>query len=671
MNKNAVITRLMGTVFFLVICTPSFSNADPKLITTDDLYDINEVSLADLSMSGNEIIYSVSAVDSEEDEYQSTLLLLNIESNNRRVILENIDYGKAQFSPDGKSILFISSGRGKLKDFNQLWAISLSNKTKKQLTKIEGNILDFEISPNNEKVALVVSISDPKQEEDETQEPYVIDRYQFKQDYKDFLGSERDHLFVVDLKTGQSTQLSTDDTNHYLPSWSPDSKQIAYVTKKGDFDRHNNWDIYIQSIETKKVMQLTTHLGEDSSPDWGESRPQWSPDGKKIAYLFGGDPALLWYALQEVSIIDIETKETEFITSNLDRNTAIHTWSEDGENLYFIIEDDMKSQLAKYSVSEKSMSRITPPEYYLSNYSNSYQQKNNRVVFLASTINKPAEIYSLNNNEIVQLTFHNKEFAENKSIGTTETVAFRSFDNAEIHGVLVKPRDFEPEKKYPLLIRIHGGPVSQYGLGFRFDWQLFTSNNYIVMAINPRGSSGRGHDFQKALFADWGGIDTKDISAALDYALSLGYIDENRLGIGGWSYGGMLTNYVIAKDPRFKAATSGAGIANLLSGFGDDQYIRDYITELGTPWDNTDLWLHVSHPFLNANNIKTPTLFLVGEKDYNVPLIGSEQMYQALRHLEIPTQLIIYPGQHHSFNIPSYNKDVLDRYLSWYKKYLN
>ncbi len=322
-------------------------------------------------------------------------------------------------------------------------------------------------------------------------------------------------------------------------------------------------------------------------------------------------------------------------------------------------------------MSEKTIEKITPPEYYLSNYSNSYVQRNNRVIFLASTTSEPAELYSLKNGSVTQLTFHNQDFINKKAIGSTEGISLKSFDNEDIHGMLVKPSNFDPNKKYPLLIRIHGGPVSQYGLSFRFDWQLFTSNDYIVMAVNPRGSSGRGHDFQKALFADWGGIDTKDISAALDYALTLDYIDENKLGIGGWSYGGMLTNYVIAKDQRFKAATSGAGIANLLSGFGDDQYIRDYITELGTPWGNTEAWLRVSHPFLNAGNIKTPTLFLVGEKDYNVPLIGSEQMYQALKHLEIPTELIIYPGQHHSFSIPSYNKDVLDRYLDWYEKYLN
>ena len=210
----------------------------------------------------------------------------------------------------------------------------------------------------------------------------------------------------------------------------------------------------------------------------------------------------------------------------------------------------------------------------------------------------------------------------------------------------------------------------RYGRYFDFDWQLFASNDYVVIVTNPRGSSGRGFEFQKSIFAEWGIEDSKDISAALDFALDLGYIDENKLGIGGWSYGGMLTNYVIAKDQRFKAATSGAGISNILAGYGDDQYIREYTIELGYPWENTSEWLKVSNPFFSADKIKTPTLFLVGEKDYNVPLIGSEQMYQALRQLSIPTQLIIYPDEYHSFSTPSYEKDVLDRYLDWYKLYL-
>jgi dipeptidyl aminopeptidase/acylaminoacyl peptidase len=236
--------------------------------------------------------------------------------------------------------------------------------------------------------------------------------------------------------------------------------------------------------------------------------------------------------------------------------------------------------------------------------------------------------------------------------------------------MMLKPYDFDSSKKYPLIIRIHGGPVSQYDLSFSLERQIFASNDYIVIGVNPRGSSGRGEEFQKSIFADWGNIDARDIIAAANFAISTGFVDENKMGIGGWSYGSMLTNYVIAIDQRFKAATSGAGISNILAGYGDDQYIKEYTIELGYPWENTSQWLKVSSPFFNANKIKTPTLFLVGEKDYNVPLIGSEQMYQALMQLSIPTQLIIYPDEYHSFSTPSYEKDVLDRYLDWYKLYL-
>ena len=201
-----------------------------------------------------------------------------------------------------------------------------------------------------------------------------------------------------------------------------------------------------------------------------------------------------------------------------------------------------------------------------------------------------------------------------KNIASTEIISFESFDGTEIFGLLTKPHDFDPNKKYPLLIRIHGGPVSQYGVRFSMEWQIFASNGYLVLAINPRGSSGRGEEFQKAIYADWGNVDAKDIIAAADFISEKPYVDPDRLGIGGWSYGSMLTNYVIASDSRFKAATSGAGISNILSGFGDDHYIREYIDELGTPWDNLDIWMRISYPFFEADTIITPTLFLVGEK---------------------------------------------------------
>ena len=251
-----------------------------------------------------------------------------------------------------------------------------------------------------------------------------------------------------------------------------------------------------------------------------------------------------------------------------------------------------------------------------------------------------------------------------------EEIRFKSADGAEIHGFIVKPLDYQPGKKYPTILRIHGGPVGQYGNEFYLDWQLYAARGYLVVAPNPRGSSGRGQAFSKAIYADWGNLDRSDVLAAVDHVVAEGLADPARLGVGGWSYGAMLTNYVIASDTRFKAAVSGAGTSNILANYGTDMYIREYEAELGAPWANPDNWIRVSYPFLHADRIVTPTLFLCGEKDFNVPLLSSEQMYQALSSLGRDTQLIIYPGQFHDISRPSYQRDRADRYLKWYGKYL-
>ena len=224
--------------------------------------------------------------------------------------------------------------------------------------------------------------------------------------------------------------------------------------------------------------------------------------------------------------------------------------------------------------------------------------------------------------------------------------------------------------RVPAVLRIHGGPQSQFDYGFSFEWQLLAASGYAVIAANPRGGTGRGQDYGKAIYAAWGTVDVDDALAAVDDAVARGVADPNRLGIGGWSYGGILTNYVIASDKRFKAATSGASISNILAGYGTDQYILDYEVELGKPWERPDTWIKLSYPFLHADRIVTPTLFLAGDKDFNVPLLNSEQMFQALRSQGIDTQLIIYPDQNHGLTRPSFVRDRYQRYLDWYAKYL-
>ena len=664
--------KIIYSLLFILLCSPIHAE---DVFTTEDIYSIKDITLSDVSEDGNGIVFITSQAENKYDGFKNTLYFLDTHKGKKVKLLESygskgMNFSSIKFSSNSKSIFFLSSGmKTSGKESNQIWSLSLSNRVKRKVTNFDGDISDYDVSDDGKTIAFIGQRSSDKKADTKTPSPIVIDRYQFKRDYEGFLGPNRDHLFIFDTQSRKVEQITSGQKDHLYPSISPNGENIAYMTKEGDFDRHNNWEIFIKNIKgDESHRKLLSNNGEDISTSY-PSRPEWSPDGEKIAYLHGGDHSMLWYALQEVSIIDVETGDIDFITQGFDRNTSLPQWSGDGQNIFFILEDDMKSQLMKYSFLDNTTKKITPDNMYLSGYAQSYHVTDDEIIFQSSTSEIPSEIYHLKEDQINPITSVNEQFIKNKLIGSTELISFQSFDGLTINGMMIKPPNFDSKKKYPLMIRIHGGPVSQYGRYFDFDWQLFASNNYVVIVTNPRGSSGRGFEFQKSIFAEWGIEDSKDISAALDFALDLGYIDENKLGIGGWSYGGMLTNYVIAKDNRFHAATSGAGISNILSGFGHDHYIREYIIELGTPWDNLDAWLNVSHPFLSADEIVTPTLFLVGEKDWNVPLIGSEQMYQALKHLEIPTQLIIYPNEHHGLSKPSYIKDRLDRYLDWHGKY--
>jgi dipeptidyl aminopeptidase/acylaminoacyl peptidase len=255
-----------------------------------------------------------------------------------------------------------------------------------------------------------------------------------------------------------------------------------------------------------------------------------------------------------------------------------------------------------------------------------------------------------------------------------EAVRFRSRDGTALSGFVVKPLGWRPGTRAPAVLRIHGGPVSQWDwspdVAYHPGWQLLAASGFLVILPNPRGSLGKGQEFAAAILADWGGKDTEDVLAAVDDAVARGWADPRRLGVGGWSYGGILTDAVIVRDGRFKAAVSGAGMADMLAGYGTDMYVREWEAEVGPPWVAPEKWLTLSAPFLHADRITTPTLFLGGEKDFNVPILGSEQMYQALRSRGVPTRLVIYPGEFHVLTRPSYVRDRARRELEWYRRYL-
>jgi dipeptidyl aminopeptidase/acylaminoacyl peptidase len=281
----------------------------------------------------------------------------------------------------------------------------------------------------------------------------------------------------------------------------------------------------------------------------------------------------------------------------------------------------------------------------------------------------PNEVFLYKNGQLNQLTRENQKMLDQLTLADVENIHFKSKDGTEIEGFLYKPIGYNPALKYPLLLRIHGGPVSQYNHGFRFDPQFYAANGYLVLETNPRGSSGYGQDFSYVLFADWGNKDYEDVMAGVDYVIERGLANPDRLGVGGWSYGGILTNYVITQTDRFKGAVSGASEALYRSNYGHDHYQRHWETELGLPWENADAWERIS-PFNKVDQITTPTLWMGGAVDWNVPILNSEQMYQAMKRLGRETQLVVYPGEHHGIRRPTFQRDRFERWLEWYDRFV-
>jgi dipeptidyl aminopeptidase/acylaminoacyl peptidase len=645
-----------------------------RLLTLDDLAALREVSDPQISPDGAWVAYAVRTHDVKEDKRVTDIWMTSWDgARTLRVTASKESESKPRWSPDNQHLAFLSS-RSVENEADQLWVMNRAGGEAAQATDLKGSVTDYAWSPDGKRLVLVVKDPDPNAVDDKdkdkkkTPKPIVIDRFQFKEDETGYLGARRQHLYLLDLASQKIQELTAGAFDEQLPAWSPDGSAIAFVTKRGtDPDRSDNFDVYVVEAKAGAALrQVTTYEGADCDPTWGSS-PAWSPDGKSIAYLQGSDPKLIYYGVHQLAVIPSTGGTPRLLAPTLDRNVAEPRWSADGAWVYFLLEDNRTSLPARVRSAGGPEERIFDGRREVSDYDLGPGAK---LAVLSGSSSEPFEVYALEGRNLRPLTRANQELMTTLRLGAVEEIDFKSKDGTKIHGFLVKPPDYQPGRRYPTILRIHGGPVSQFTSELMFEWQFFAANGYVVVAANPRGSSGLGEAFSKAIYAEWGNKDAQDVLAAVDYAVAQGIADPARLGVGGWSYGGMLTNYTIAQDTRFKAAVSGASISNALAGYGTDQYIREYEAELGPPWKNPEAWMRVSFPFLHADRIVTPTLFLCGEKDFNVPLLNSEQMYQALRSLGRETQLVIYPGEFHEIAKPSYLRDRLERYLAWYNKYL-
>jgi dipeptidyl aminopeptidase/acylaminoacyl peptidase len=676
MNRRS--SRVAGALLALSLSAPLAALAaaaeGPRPLKVDDIFNLKSVGDPQISPDGAWVAYTVRWLDAKEDSSDTDVYMVPFAGGEP---LRMTSSPKAEthprFSPDGRYLAFLSGREGKK---SQVWLLDRRGGEAVKLTDFKSSVSDLAWSPDSKRLALIVGDVDPDdpdsqntddkagggaEAKEKTPKPIVIDRLQFLRDGEGFLRDIREHLYVFDVAGKKATQLTSGSYDDSDPVWSPDGRSIAFTSNRSaDPDANDNSDIFVVEAKAgQKPRAVTPQPTTDTSP-------AFSPDGQWIAYIAGGDPKDIWYASNHVAIVPVAGGEPRALTAALDRNVDRPRFSPDGKFVYFGLEEGGDQHVARVPVGGGEVERVIGGERVVVAYQ---LGPKGEIVAMESTPQRPFEISAFEGGAPRRLTTVNDDFLKGIRLGEVKRIQATSADGTKIDAFLTLPPDAKPGAKLPTILRIHGGPTSQFDTSFNQEWQMLAAGGYAVIAANPRGSTGYGSAFSRAIWADWGNKDYDDVMSAVDAAIALGVADPDRLGVGGWSYGGILTDHVITRTNRFKAATSGASEVNYLANYGTDHYQREWEAELGLPWKNPEGWMRIS-PFFHIDKVTTPTLILGGSDDVNVPLLNGEQLYQALRRLGRDTELVVYPGQTHGISKPSYVKDRYERYLAWYGKYL-
>jgi len=640
----------------------------PRPIAISDLTALKTVGAPRLSPDGNQVAYTISTADVKKDR-SSTRIWMSPAAGGDAIPMTGAGApgSNPKWSPDGKYLGFTAARNG---GETQVWTLNRMGGEAEQRTEVKQGVDNFEWSPDGTRLLLTIKDAKPDKPKGdsakpETPDPVVVDRLQFKRDNTGYLDRRRTHLFVYELAGKRLTQITSGDFDDSDAAWSPDGKQVAFSSNRtAEPDNNRNSDIWIVAADNadtgRTLRKLTSNPGADDSP-------AWSPDGKSIAYVAAIDVPAMWYATQHLAVIPAAGGTPALPTKAMDRNVSTPRFSGDGKDILFLLEDSGESHLARIPAAGGTVTRVIGGFRSVSAFD---AAPNGRIAARIAEPTFPGELFTLAPaGPLTRVTHANDSLLVTLKLAQVENIHFKSRDGTEIEGFLYYPVGYAPGLRYPTLLRIHGGPVSQYEAAFNFEAQLFAANGYAVVTANPRGSSGYGQAFSQAIFADWGNKDYDDVMAGVDYAIGKGIADSTRLGVGGWSYGGILTNYVITKTNRFKGATSGASEAHIISNYGHDHYQLEYEQELGLPWENRAAYEKLSS-FNDVAKIVTPTLWMGGAEDWNVPILNSEQMYQAMKRMGRETQLVVYPGEHHGLVRLTFQKDRLERYLAWFGKYV-
>ena len=665
--------RSWPVLFASVSLVPVLHAEPTRPLRVDDVFALREVADPRVSPDGAWVAFTVTHLDPREDERDTDIYMAPFAGGpSLRLTTSRKPETRPRWSPDGRHLAFLSCRRSRK---SQVWLLDRRGGEATRLTAYEGGVSDLAWSQDGRKLALVVSDPDPRRpkpeeeveendcgdedDDDRTPPPIVTRRRQFKRDGEGYLHDLRAHVYVFDVETRTGLQVTSGPYDDSQPAWSPDGRWIAFRSNRTpDPDANQNTDVFLVPAPGGAPRALTTHPGGDRSP-------VFSPDGQWVAYVNEGDPDDMWYAANHLAVVPTTGGAPLPLTQSLDRNVSEPRFTPDGRWLLFLLEDGGNSHLARVPVAGGPVERVVSGERDVSAFD---VGRSGAVAVLESQPDRPPEVWAAEAAGLRRLSQVNDAFLKGIALGQVERFKARSADGTMVDGFLTRPPGASAGP-LPAILRIHGGPTAQYSTAFELEWQMLAAHGYAVIAANPRGSTGYGTAFSRAIWADWGGKDYEDVMAAVDHVVATGVADPERLGVGGWSYGGILTDVVLTKTSRFKAAVSGASMANHFAGYGTDHYQYEWEKELGLPWKNAALWRRLS-PFFQIEKVTTPTLVVCGMEDMNVPLLASEQLYQALRRVGVPSELVIYPSQNHGIETPSYVKDRYERYLAWYDRYL-
>ena len=655
----------------LPVVLPAQGSPATNRLTIADYFNWEDVSNPVLSPDGKQILYTRTWIDQLNDRRESAVWLMNADGTKNRFLVKGSD---AKWSPDGGRITYVAPGEP---GGAQIWVRYMDAEgATTQITRLTEAPSDVEWSPDGKTLAfgMLVRQNDdwriampaPPRGAKWTEAPRVVTKVRYRADRQGFLENGLRQLFTVPADGGTPRLVTTGDWAANGTTWMPDGKAFVFTSLRTP-DAEYAWresEIYKVDVASGAITQLTRHKGPDNNP-------VPSPDGRLIAYT-GYDSTDATWQDAAIRLMDADGGNVRVLTAKLDRSPSGMFWAPDGSGLYFNVENQGSRNL--YFVNLKGEYReVTKGAQVLTVTG---LGTNLLAVGTNSTASKPTDIVALDLRPaggaapvIRQLTDVNGDVLTGKRLATTEEVWYTSVDGTKIQGWIVKPADFDPKRKYPLMLEIHGGPHSMYNVAFSFARQDHVANDFVLLYTNPRGSTGYGSAFGNAIKNAYPGKDYDDLMAGVDTVINRGYIDTNRLYVFGCSGGGVLTSWIVGHTDRFAAASANCPVTNWLSFVGTTDGNSWYYNFKRYPWEDPSEHLARS-PLMHVGNVKTPTMLMTGVNDLRTPMGQTEEFYEALKVRKVPTAMVRFNNEWHGTSSTPSNFLRTQLYLrSWFDRY--